>query len=88
MADKDLARYKFSKIPVYVYVLFALFFLFLVVLGYLSMFPFLSERKFRDAFHFSVYKRHKYAIEDMKQAIEYSAPGIPIYEESYGRRCR
>ena len=43
-----------------------------MVLGYLSMFPFLSERKFRDAFHFSVYKRYKYAIEDMKQAIEYS----------------
>ena len=77
-------KYFFSKIPIKSYFIFFVFLLLLLILGIASVFPFLSERKFRDAFHFSIYKRHKFVIEDMKQAIDYS-PWESHYMISLGR---
>ncbi|MEK9657938.1 MAG: tetratricopeptide repeat protein [bacterium] len=77
-------QFSFSLIPKWGYFLYLCFFSGLVFLFYLALQPFIAERYYKDAFHFSVYKRYKYAIEDMRTAISY-APWESYYMVLLGR---
>eukprot|EP01047_Picozoa_sp_COSAG01_P002636 COSAG01_NODE_71_length_28648_cov_1587.432449_1_plen_124_part_10 len=74
----------FTRVPFKAWFFYVLFLLLLVYLAYLSIFPYLAERCYRDSYYFSVYKRHHFAIEDMEQAVKY-APYDAYYRVILGR---
>jgi tetratricopeptide (TPR) repeat protein len=77
-------RFDLKKVRLFDWAILGAFLIGLLVLGVVFYYPFLAERHYREGFNFDAAKRHRYAIEEFQQAIEY-APWESQYWMALGR---